>query len=549
VIRDTGFGRRPLTLSIQPSKLRRSLAARSPGVNILPPVAYNPPSTVPASSLQFRAPRLSWLVPLCGVGASMLAGCSTWTTDGQSNSSSTSPRFGASNTTASTASASGTSASATASGPSEAAALTTPPSVMARRPGKLDPFWIQTTAEADRAIWAASDPALSSTPIPGTAGSQPQAVSAGPIVQLAPRGGLSGDGVEGLTHVTFAPEGADFDPNIARDGSFMVFASTQHRPTADIYAKAINGRTITQLTSDPAHDIMPALSPDARRIAFTSNRNGNWDIFVMAAAGGQAAQITSDGSHELHPTWSPDGSKLAYSKLGQTSGRWEMWVLDMNSTGASEFVGYGMFPTWSPRSGTGAGGRDKIMFQRSRERGGRAFSIWTIDYKPGDVSSPTEIMGSPSAAFINAAWSPDGSRIVAASVDVVSGASISPDIDAPASSELWVCNLDGTSRINITNAGSFMNLMPEWAADGRIYFVSDRTGVPNIWALGTEKAMQAAAGASSPLQPFPTYAMPTQPPQPSQPMRAVAEAPVISLPPTTSVSAPTEAEPVEPAQP
>jgi len=357
--------------------------------------------------------------------------------------------------------------------------------VIPRRPGKMDPFWIETTAEADRAIWDA-------------AGAMVNPMAASTMTTNGPAMPLRDDGAEGLSHVTFAPEGADFDPCVSRDGSFMVFASTQHRPTSDIYFKQTNGRTITQLTSDPANDIMPAISPDGTRIAFASNRTGSWDIFVMSTQGGQAAQVTADPSQELHPTWSPDGKRLCYCKLGQISGRWELWVTDVNNGASAEFIGYGMFPQWCPKAGTGIDGRDKIMFQRSRERGGRAFSLWTVDYRVGDASSPTEIVASQTAAMINACWSPDGQRIVFATIDNPNQQSIAQSAGSTANypsvaSDLWMANIDGSGRVNLTS-GQFMNLMPWWGADGRIYFVSDRAGVPNVWSMTTEKAIQAATG-------------------------------------------------------
>ena len=48
-------------------------------------------------------------------------------------------------------------------------------------------------------------------------------------------------------------------------------------------------------------------------------------------------------------------------------------------------------------------------------------------------------------------------------------------------SDLWVINLDGTDLITLTN-GQFANFEPVWAADGSIYFVSNRSGLDNIWA-------------------------------------------------------------------
>ncbi len=304
------------------------------------------------------------------------------------------------------------------------------------------------------------------------------------------------DGMESLSQVTFAAQGSDFDPSISRDGQVLVYASTQHRPTADIYMKLVNGRTVTQLTADPAQDVMPAISPDGHRIAFASNRTGSWDIFVMSSSGGQAVQVTSDPSQELRPSWSPDGKRLVYCRLGETSGRWEMWVADVDQPMVSEFIGYGLFPSWCPMAGTAEGGRDKILFQRSRERGDRAFSVWTVDYKPGDTSSPTEVISGTKAAAINPAWSPDGTRIVFATVPYSGSDATNPPMQ-PHSTDLCMVGIDGSGRVNLTS-GRSVNLMPTWGPDGRIYFVSDRGGIDNIWSIGTDKAIVAATGNPTP---------------------------------------------------
>lgn len=350
---------------------------------------------------------------------------------------------------------------------------------------KLDPLWISMTAENPQRPAAPASPSAGS-PDPMTLASSSAMVTPPPVAD---------DSTEGLAHVTFAPEGADFDPSVSRDGQFMVFASTQHRPTADIYYKSTGGRTVTQLTSDPANDVMPCISPDGQRVAFASSRSGNWDVYVMSITGGQAVQVTSDPAHELHPTWSPDGKHLAFCRMGQMSGRWEMWVCDASGGGASEFIGFGLFPQWCPVAKTGGDGRDKILFQRSRERGDHAFAVWTIDYKPGDASSPTEIVAGSGSAMINACWSPDGARIVYSVIDNAADLSAGATARGPRlpMSNLWMTSVDGSQRVSLT-AGRFMNLMPCWGADNRIYFVSDRTGTPNVWSIGTDKAITAATG-------------------------------------------------------
>ncbi len=296
------------------------------------------------------------------------------------------------------------------------------------------------------------------------------------------------DGMEGLNQLTFAQEGSDFDPKISKDGKWLVFASTQHRATPDLYIKPVGSRTVTQLTADPASDVMPAISPDGSRIAFCSNRNGWWNLYVMSTTGGQAVLLSTQQAHELHPSWSPDGTRLVFCRLGQVSGRWENWVMDVSQPQTCEFIGYGMFPEWSPVAGSGTDGTDKILYQRGRERGDRAFSLWTIDYKPGSAGSPTEVVASKGLACINGTWSPDGQWVVYSTVP----AQMAPG--RPVAADLWMAASDGTARVNLTG-GKFANVMGTWGADQRIYFVSDRGGVDNVWSVGTEKAIAAAGGA------------------------------------------------------
>ncbi len=214
-----------------------------------------------------------------------------------------------------------------------------------------------------------------------------------------------------ISRVTFAEEGADFDPCVSRDGTHVVFASTQHRTTSDIFIKRTDSRVVTQLTNDPGQDAMPAISPDGTKIAFASDRTGNWDIYVMPITGGKAVQITSEQSDEIHPSWSPDSKQIVFSRMGQSSGRWEMWITDIQNHSVSNFIGFGLFPQWCPVAATGEGGADRILFQLGRERGRRSSlpalsgpSTWPTT----SANNATEIATSSNTAMINPTWSPDG---------------------------------------------------------------------------------------------------------------------------------------------
>lgn len=294
------------------------------------------------------------------------------------------------------------------------------------------------------------------------------------------------DATSNLRRVSFAEVGADFDPDFSPSGKTVFFSSTRHRPTADIYAQSSTGTAVTQLTSDPAHDVMPAVSPDGSRVAFASNRSGEWNLYVMNATGGQAVQVTENSEHELHPTWSPDGQHLVYCRLNQRSERWEIWTVQVDRPAVQTFVTFGLFPEWHPTDNV-------VLFQRSRERDDRYFGVWTIKIVDGQGLEPTEVISSPDMASINPTWSPDGQFIACATVQHPSRGPFSAD--KPSTSDVWIVRADGSLKTNLTN-GYHVNLMPCWAPDNNLIFISDRGGFDNIWSVDPTQAMVAAGMAT-----------------------------------------------------
>lgn len=274
-----------------------------------------------------------------------------------------------------------------------------------------------------------------------------------------------------LTQHTFAEEGVDSDPQISRDGTFMVFASTRHHHSPDIYRKNIDGVAIAQITGDPAADVQPAISPDGRFIAFASNRTGNWDIWIVELDGRRPVQVTSGPEDEVHPSWSPDGKRLVYCSLAPR-GQWELWIADAEAGGQRNFVGYGLFPEWAPDSST-------ILYQRARERGSQWFSIWTIELVNDEPMYPTEIASSIDHSLIAPAWSATGSHIAFCGIPK---ADHSADQATAEQAVVWVVNRDGTNRIPLTD-GLSANFSPTWSPQGRVYFTRRRGLSESIWSL------------------------------------------------------------------
>lgn len=65
-----------------------------------------------------------------------------------------------------------------------------------------------------------------------------------------------------------------------------------------------------------------AWSPDGKKIAFVSYREGNYDLWLLED--GEMERITSEKSWQVSPAWSPDGTKIAYSS--DENGVYEIWV-------------------------------------------------------------------------------------------------------------------------------------------------------------------------------------------------------------------------------
>ena len=295
------------------------------------------------------------------------------------------------------------------------------------------------------------------------------------------------EGDASIAQVSYTEVGADFDPDIDCTGSFVVYASTQHNQKADIYRKSIGGRTKTQLTNDESQNVMPEISPDGTRIAFASDRNGNWDIYVMSVDGGPAMQVTFDAEHEMHPTWSPDGESVAYCRYDARSTQWAIWYAKVDSPGVRAFVCEGMFPRWSPDTET-----DRLLFQRSRKRGERLYGVWTIELRNGEGCNPTEILSAGNAAIMHPSWSPDGSQLVFTTV-------MNPDSVAngmPEQADIWTVNVDGTQRVALTSGG-YRNMRPTWSSSGQVFFTSNRSGVDNIWSVNAQMPYSGMQGGGS----------------------------------------------------
>lgn len=83
----------------------------------------------------------------------------------------------------------------------------------------------------------------------------------------------------------------------------------------DLYIANIEGGTAKPLIQDFAWNIHPAVSPDGKKVAFISDRDGLSNLWVMNIDGSELKQISKEKNNTIHsPKWSPDGEYIAVTK-------------------------------------------------------------------------------------------------------------------------------------------------------------------------------------------------------------------------------------------
>ena len=147
---------------------------------------------------------------------------------------------------------------------------------------------------------------------------------------------------DGKEQPLVAPVRAYVNPRMSPDGRKL--AITIEDQEDQIWLYDLSRDTLTRLTFEGMLNNPAVWTPDGKRIAFASNKDGPTNIFWELADGsGGMERLTTSDHTQLPRSFSPDGQLLAFMEVNQTTG-YDISVLQMGNSSKGSGQSRGLLP-------------------------------------------------------------------------------------------------------------------------------------------------------------------------------------------------------------
>jgi TolB protein len=266
-----------------------------------------------------------------------------------------------------------------------------------------------------------------------------------------------------------APVPSSLGKGAAGNSRPILFVSDRETPGRfQIFALNPDDLAVTRLTNSPDNDMLPAWSPDGKRIAFVRSPQdfSDSEIYVINADGTGLTRLTNAPGFDVSPSWSKDGKRIAFASTRaaddprvNSNDSTDVFVMNADGTGVTRLT-FGPRqdgqPAWSPD------GR-QIAFVSARDLlgGDGVGDVYLMNVDGTQVHRATNFEG---AAVQRLSWSPDG-REIALSAQVGDGI------------DVYTVHPDGTQLTRLTFDGQ--SGLPTWSPDGNLIAFANGHDDPN----------------------------------------------------------------------
>jgi len=284
-------------------------------------------------------------------------------------------------------------------------------------------------------------------------------------------------------------EGTWISLDVSPDGRTIVFDLV-----GDIYSMPIAGGAATLLLGGPAFEMQPRFSPDGKRIAFTSDRDGLVNVWTMNLDGKDLRQVSKEREREVsNPAWTPDGQYIVARKHFRNTrslGAGEMWLYHSSGGNGLKLTTRRNWEQNATEPIVSPDGRYVYFtedvspgggFQYNRNPHGVIYVVQRLDRETGDRT--TAISGAGGA--LRPQPSPDGKTMAFVRRVGLRSALFVRDLESGRERMLW----DGLDH-DQQEAWAIYGTYPgyDWTPDGRRILV---------WAQGKIQSVDVATGTAT----------------------------------------------------
>ena len=193
--------------------------------------------------------------------------------------------------------------------------------------------------------------------------------------------------------------------------------------TFDIFMADLDGKIVKQLTNSKGYDAEATLSPDGKKMIYTSTKDGDIDLYIMDLASGKEQRITNMPGYDGGAWFSPDGTKLIWTASRPNTEaeikeykdllaenlvaptNMEVWVANADGSNAHQVTSYGQ-ANWAPAY---MPDNKRIIFASNHEyKRGFPFNLYTINEDGSNLQKISRDKGFDAFPM----FSPNGRKIV-----------------------------------------------------------------------------------------------------------------------------------------